>query len=255
MSESANRKLALKDLSKAPREDSETTLRNLGEGGHISSDLVNGELDKIQAATSDRAKVVSETVPLKTEKVLSPEQQEKLLGILKSRFELKRGLHDDIQWSDVEKALKAHPEKLWSLDKLESSGGEPDVIGEENGEFVFGDCSAESPSGRRNVVFDMKAKRYLKKHYPNAKCRGNATDKVAEYGVDFMDVTQYCNLQDKLRLDQNTYSWLKTPTRTREFGYALSGSRIGEIAGVGEGGAHTHSFNKGFRASLRVKKA
>jgi hypothetical protein len=238
------------------------------ESGHISADLVNGELDKIRATTSEKAKTVSETVPLKVEtflkkekmlspnqKILSPEQQEKLLSTLKSRFKTNRKLHEKIQWADVEKALKAHPEKMWSLQQLEATGGEPDVIGEENGEFVFGDCSGESPTGRRNVVFDKEAEEYLKKHYPDEKCNGNAADMVAEYGVDFMDETQYRELQKKLKLDQNTLSWLKTPADIRKSGYALYGNRCNDDVYVVQLGAYYRYGDRAFRASLRVKKA
>ena len=207
---------------------------------------VNNRLERIMFITAKLAKTAS-----KPEKVFSPEQQQKLLGILKSRFELNRGLHDNIQWADVEKALKAHPEKMWSLQQLEATGGEPDVIGEENGEFVFGDCSAESPSGRRNIVFDKEAEEYLKKYFPDEKCNGNAADMVAEYGVDFMDETQYRELQKKLRLDQNTWSWLKTPADIRKSGDAFFGYNYG----FRKGNANLHGADGSFRASLRVPKA
>jgi hypothetical protein len=254
MSEKENQKQPLVDLSKAPREDLEATLKYLVESGLVSAEAVNGELDKIRAATGENAIAVSETGPLKPEKVLSPEQQKKLLGFLKSRFELKRGLHDNIQWYDVEKALKAHPDKMWSLQQLEATGGEPDVIGEENGELIFGDCSAESPSGRRNVVFDMQAEEYLKEHYPGEKYNGNAADMVAEYGVDFMDEAQYRELQNKLKLDQHSWSWIKTPADIRKSGFAINGDRIYGDVFVRKYDAYIHRVGRAFRASLRVPK-
>ncbi len=190
-----------------------------------------------------------------SKKELSPEQCKELLRVLKARFKANHKLHEKIQWGNVEKALQANPEKLWSLQQLEVTGGEPDVIGEEKGEFVFGDCSAASPSGRRNVVFDKEAEEDLKKHYPNEKCNGNAADMVAEYGVDFMDETQYRELQKKILIDQNTWSWLKTPAHINEFGesrVALFGNRSGEFVRVGQRGAYDHDVGGSFRASLRV---
>lgn len=189
------------------------------------------------------------------EKMISPEQQERLLNTLKSRFETNRILHEKVKWSDVEKALKAHPEKMWSLQQLETTGGEPDVIGEEKGEFVFGDCSAESPSGRRNVVFDKEAQEYLKKIFPNEKCTGNVAEMAAEYGVDLMDETQYRELQKKLKLDQKTWSWLKTPANIRKSGYAFAGNRFYDEVYVYQNFASHLGDGRAWRAALRILKA
>jgi hypothetical protein len=250
MAESAHRKPDLKDLSKISRTNLEALVSRLVEKGQVSAEVINGELDSIRETTGERVKAISET-----EKQLSPEDQEALLGTLKSRFETNRKLHEKVKWNDVEKSLKADPEKLWSLQQLESTGGEPDVIAEEQGEFVFGDCSAESPKGRRNVVFDKEAEEYLKKNFPNEKYNGNAADMAAAYGVDFMDKEQYRALQKKLPVDKNTWSWLKTPADIRKSGLALYGGRYDGDVYVDQRNAYLRTDPGAFRASLRVKKA
>jgi len=257
MSESAHSKPGLKGLSKASRTELEALVARLVDNSQIEAEVVNNTLDGISKETGERAKRASGIENVKPEKLLDPEAAEALLGTLKSRFETNRKLHEKIKWSDVEKALKAQPEKLWSLQQLEATGGEPDVIGEEKGEFVFGDCSAESPEGRRNIVFDKEAEEYLKKHYPNETCNGNAADMAAAFGVDFMDEAQYRALQKKLPIDKNTWSWLKTPADIRKSGYALFGYRTNGGVDVLRYNANYHGRgdNRAFRASLRVSKA
>jgi hypothetical protein len=243
------------DLTAASRDDLEALVTKLVETGRISADVINAELDNIRETTGERAKAASETSALKPEKVLDPESQEALLGTLKVRFETNGKLHENVKWADVEKALRANPEKLWSLQQLESTNGEPDVIAEEEGEFIFGDCSAESPSGRRNVVFDEEAQKYLEENFPGAICNGNAVDMAGEYGVELMDEEQYRGLQKKLRLDRNTWSWLKTPANVRKSGYALYGYRVDNDVYVRQCDALDHGDSGAWRAALRVSKA
>jgi hypothetical protein len=235
----------------ATKVDLEGVLAKLVETGSVSAEEVNDLLDQMRTTTHGHLKSVAEV----KEKQLSPEEQKALLGTLKSRFETNRKLHEKVQWADVEKALLAHPEKLWSLRQLEATGGEPDVIDEENGEYVFGDCSTESPSGRRNVVFDKGAEEYLEKQHPNKKCNGNAADMVAEYGADFMTEDQYRALQEKLTVDCHSWSFLKTHEDIRNSGRALGGSRDAGYVHVSLGSAYFHDDDGAFRASLRVLKA
>jgi len=235
------------------KEDLEVTLTKPVETGAVSIKEGNKQLGQIRETTGERLKAASEVQPAK--KQLSPEQQKQLLGVLEQRFIFNRKLHENVQWSDVEKSLKAHPEKLWSLWKLEVTGGAPDVIYEESGEFIFGDCSAESPSGRRNVVFDKEAQEWFEKHNPNLKCNGNATDMVAEYGAEFMTENQFNALQEKLRVDRHTRSWLKTPDDIRKSGDALVGFHDGNYVRVHEMDVTSCNRGRGFRCVLRVPKA
>ncbi len=214
------------------------------------------KLQRLRQAVREDAKRVNKVEMAAVEKELTPEGQKHQLGMLKSRFHDPKHmkLHGGVLWADVEKALKASPEKLWSLQQLEATGGEPDVIGEDKDEFVFGDCSTESPPGRRNVVFDRAAEEYLKERYPGKKINGNAVDMAAEYGVDLMDEEQYRVLQKKLQFDRNTWSWLKTPSHIRKNGFALDGSYHSRRVPGSQAGVRFYRSNRGFRAVLRVKK-
>ena len=238
------------------KEDLEAALTKPVATADVSQEQLIRVIDQMTAITQDRLVAAS-----KGERQLSPEQQKALLATLKIRFEMNRIIHENIQWSDVEEALlKAfliYPEKLWTLLQLEVTGGEPDVLGEENGEFIFGDCSAESPSGRRNVVFDEEAEEYAKKHYPNCLeiWEGNATIMVNAMGADFMDGKLYCELRNKLSVDSNTWSWLKTRAGIRETGYALASPQYIDTIGVVQREAYIHNVNGAFRAVLRVPKA
>ncbi len=210
------------------------------------------------AATQRTEGKVEETKVSETKdpssKELSPELQQTLLTTLKSRFTTNSKLHPNTNWADVERALLASPETLWSLQKLEETGGEPDVFLDEEDAFVFGDTSSESPSGRRNVVFDKEAEDLERKNNPQAVFNGNAADKVQEWNVDFMDELQYRGLQKFKQLDRNTWSWLKTPQDIRKAGDALVGDRGNFGVNVNQGSALRHRGNFGFRCALRVKK-
>lgn len=197
-------------------------------------------------------KVVQAMQDIDPAKELSPEEQTTLLSTLKSRFEKNKKLHPKLSWVDVDKALKADPEKLWSLQQLENTGGEPDVFAPKGDEtdFLFVDCSKESPDKRRNVVFDRESEDFLQKNYPQEICNGNAVDKAEAMGVDLMDESQWDALRKKLFIDENTWSWLKTPSDVRKTGCALCGDRTDMY----QDNANFRGNSRGFRCALRVKK-
>lgn len=183
------------------------------------------------------------------------EKLENLLANLESRFAKNRNLHPKLTWSEVVKVLQTHPEVLGSLQKLEETGGEPDVIGEDETGIMFGDCSRESPDGRRDMVFDAAAEKDLQEKSQNEGYNGNAADRVAEWGVKFMNVEQYTTLQKQIPIDVTTRSLLETPAENRKLGLALTGSRRGDETSILSLDAHTHRKDMGFRCVLKVNKA
>ena len=150
---------------------------------------------------------------------LSLEQREELLGALKTRFEKNMNRHKGLEWAKVQARLEANPEKLWSLNEMERTGGEPDVVGhdEKTGEYIFYDCSAESPDGRRNVCYDRQALESRKEHKP----KNNAIDMAAAMGIELLTEEQYRELQKLGNFDTKTSSWLKTPSDIRKLGGAI----------------------------------
>lgn len=191
------------------------------------------------------------------ERVLSPEQAEALIVTLKARFEKNRKLHEGIQWSDVESALRAKPEAMFSLSKMEETGGEPDVLRDEGDAFRFGDFSEESPSGRRNVVFNSETETLLRKHYRRHVFDGNAAGRVAEWGVEFMNEDEYRLLQQLMEVDVRSSSWLRThadDSRSTIY-YAFSGDRLAGYVIVKKLDVRYHGGEMGFRCSLRVPKS
>ncbi len=185
---------------------------------------------------------------------LTPEQAEVLLGTLEARFknEKHKKLHVGIQWDAVKKFLEKTPENLWSLQQLEASGGEPDVTGETEGEFIFEDCSLESPSGRRNVAYDREAQTSAEQR--GECCNGNAVDIANRWRVEMQDKASYLKLQGKLRMDSHTDSFLGTPQNIRKNGAALVGSRGDVRVFVREYAARDRYDARGWRAALRVRK-
>lgn len=185
-----------------------------------------------------------------SDKKLSSDQHEKLIEILRTRFAKNKKRHEGINWDDVQAKLEQNPTKMWSLDEMELSGGEPDVIGfdSSNGEFIFCDCSAESPSGRRSFCYDRKALDARKAHKP-----ANSIMDMAEFmGVDVIDETQYRELQKLGPFDAKTSSWLKTPSNIRDLGGAIFGDyRFGTIF-IYHNGAESYYAARGFRGILRV---
>jgi len=185
-----------------------------------------------------------------TKKALSKPQEAALFKILKSRFENNMSRHEDLVWAEVEKKIKTNPEKLWSLDGMERTGGEPDVVAydKKKGEFIFYDCSAESPAGRRSVCYDREGWESRKEHRPE----NNAIDMAASMGIQVLSEEEYRNLQQLGKFDQKTSSWLKTPEAIRKHGGAIFGDfRYGQVF-IYHNGVQSYYASRGFRGSLNV---
>jgi len=183
-------------------------------------------------------------------KALSTEQHANVLATLKNRFENNPQRHPDLVWPNIVAKLEAAPGKLWSLYEMEQSGGEPDVIGYDRamGEFLFADCAAETPKGRRSLCYDQAALAARKENKPQGSACGMAED----MGIEVLDEVQYRELQKLGVFDQKTSSWLKTPEPMRKLGGALFGdSRYGRVF-VYHNGAESYYAARGFRGLLRV---
>ena len=185
-----------------------------------------------------------------SKKVLSSQQSEELLKTLKTRFEKNKNRHKGIEWAKVQAKLEANPEKLWSLDEMEITGGEPDVVGfdKKSGEYIFIDCSEESPKGRRSFCYDHEALQSRKEHKPKNSAIGMAT----EMGAEILSEEQYRELQKLGEFDLKTSSWVKTPKEIRELGGALFCDRRFNTVFVYHNGAESYYASRAFRASLRV---
>ncbi|MDQ2711378.1 MAG: DUF4256 domain-containing protein [Acidobacteriota bacterium] len=183
-------------------------------------------------------------------KDLSPEQREELLRALKARFEKYMNRHKGIELAQVQAKLEAHAEKLWSLNEMEGTGGEPDVVGHDKntGEYIFYDCSAESPKGRRSVCYDREALASRKEHKPE----DNAIDMGAGMGIELLTEEQYRELQKLGNFDTKTSSWVKTPSNIRKLGGALFCDRRYDTVFVYHNGAESYYAARAFRGSLRV---
>lgn len=184
------------------------------------------------------------------ERKLSPEQREEILGILKARFEKNMNRHKVLDWANVQAKLEPNSEKLWSLIEMERTGGEPDVIVHDikTGEFIFYDCSAESPKGRRSVCYDREALESRKNHKPE----NNAIDMAADMGIEILTEEQYQELQKLGNFDTKTSSWVKTPANIRKLGGAIFCDRRYDTVFVYHNGAESYYAARGFRGSLRV---
>ena len=183
-------------------------------------------------------------------KELSAAQTEALLRTLQTRFEKNPGRHKGIAWNKVTPRLEAHPEKLWSLQEMESTGGEPDVVGQDQatGGFIFYDCSPESPKGRTSVCYDREGLESRKEHRP----ANSAMDMATAMGVELLTEEQYRGLQALGQFDTKSSSWLKTPTEMRELGGALFGDRrFGRVFAY-HNGAQSYYSGRGFRGVLNV---
>jgi hypothetical protein len=183
-------------------------------------------------------------------KDLSPEQRKDLAGALKARFEKNRNRHKGLEWAEVQAKLEVNAEKLWSLNEMERTGGEPDVVGhdKETGEYIFYDCSAESPKGRRSVCYDREALESRKEHKPE----DNAMDMAAAMGIELLAEEQYRELQRLGNFDTKTSSWVKTPSDIRKLGGALFCDRRYDTVFVYHNGAESYYAARAFRGSLRV---
>jgi len=183
-------------------------------------------------------------------KELSPGQRKELLVALKARFEKNMGHHKDLEWAKVQTKLEADIGKLWSLNEMERTGGEPDVVAHDKktGEYVFYDCSAESPSGRRSLCYDREGLESRKEHKP----ANNAIDMATIMGVEILTEGQYRELQKIGEFDAKTSSWIKTPAEIRKLGGALFADyRYGNVF-VYHNGAESYYGVRGFRCSLKV---
>jgi hypothetical protein len=181
---------------------------------------------------------------------LSPEQGEELLKTLKVRFEKNMNRHKGLEWPKIQAKLEANPEKLSSLNAMESTGGEPDVVGydKKTGEHIFCDCSAESPKGRRSVCYDREALESRKEHKPG----NSAIDMAAVMGIEILTEEQYRELQKLGNFDTKTSSWVKTPADIRKLGGAIFCDRRYDTVFLYHNGAESYYAVRGFRGSLRV---
>ena len=183
-------------------------------------------------------------------KKLSAEQREELINILKARFEKNNNRHKTIEWDSVLARLEANADKLWSLNEMERTGGEPDVVGlnTQTGEYIFFDCSAESPKGRRSVCYDRQGFESRKEHKPE----NNALDMAADMGIELLNEQQYRDLQKLGAFDTKTSSWIKTPSEIRKLGGALfTELRYGNVF-VFHNGAQSYYAVRGFRGFLNI---
>ncbi|MGQ0543383.1 MAG: DUF4256 domain-containing protein [Blastocatellia bacterium] len=187
---------------------------------------------------------------IKSKKKLSPEQRIELLGELETRFEKNMNRHKGLEWAKVRAKLEANPEKLWSLSEMEKTGGEPDVVGFDKsaGEYIFYDCSTESPKGRRSVCYDREGLESRKEHRPE----NSAIDMAAAIGIKILTEEEYRELQKLGEFDLKTSSWVQTPSNIRKLGGALFCDRRYDTVFVFHNGADSYYAARAFRGSLRV---
>src|SRR5277367_2361203 len=183
-------------------------------------------------------------------KQLSPKQREELLKALKVRFEKNLNRHKGLEWAKVRAKLDANAEKLWSLNEMERTGGEPDVVGQDNksGEYVFYDCSAESPKGRTSFCYDREALDSRKEFKP----KNSVMDMATAMGVELLTEEEYFALQKLGEFDTKTSSWIATPADIRKLGGALYGDRRYGRVFVGHNGAESYYAGRGFRGALKI---
>jgi hypothetical protein len=183
-------------------------------------------------------------------KDMKVKQREELLRTLKARFEKNMNRHKGLEWAKVQAKLEANTEKLWSLNEMERTGGEPDVVGydKKTGEYIFYDCSAESPKGRRSVCYDREALESRKEHKPE----NSAIDMATAMGIELLTEEQYRELQQLGNFDTKTSSWVKTPSDIRKLGGALFVDRRYDNVFVYHNGAESYYAARGFRGALRV---
>jgi hypothetical protein len=188
--------------------------------------------------------------PTRSKKDLSPKERDELLRVLKARFETHMHRHKGVDWANVQGRLEANAERLWSLGEMERTGGEPDVIGhdEKTREYLFVDCSAESPKGRRSLCYDREALEARKEHKPE----NSAVDLAAAMGVEILTEEQYRQLQTVGEFDTKTSSWVKTPAGIRKLGGAIYCDRRYNHVFTGHNGAESYYAARGFRAALKA---
>lgn len=186
----------------------------------------------------------------KNKKELAPKECEELLKILKDRFEKNKNRHKGIEWTKVQARLDANAEKLWSLNEMEKTGGEPDVVSldKKTGEYIFYDCSAESPNGRRSFCYDREALESRKEYKP----KNSAVEMAADIGIELLTEEQYRELQQLGKFDTKTSSWVKTPVAIRELGGAVFCDRRYDTVFLYHNGAESYYAARGFRGLLKV---
>jgi len=187
---------------------------------------------------------------IEIKKELSSEQTEDLLRALKVRFEKNMNRHEGLEWAKVKSKLENDTEKLWSLNEMEKTGGEPDVVGYEkaSGEYIFYDCSPESPEGRRSLCYDREGQESRKEHKPE----NNALDMAVDMGIELLTVEEYRDLQELGSFEKKTSSWVKTPAQIRKLGGALFCDRRYDHVFVYHNGAESYYSARGFRGLLRI---
>jgi hypothetical protein len=183
-------------------------------------------------------------------RAMNPKQREQLFRALKARFEKNMNRHAGLEWAKVQAKLEADTDKLWSLHEMERTGGEPDVVGHDGktGQYIFQDCSAESPKGRRSICYDREGQESRKEHQPE----NNAVDMAAAMGIELLTEEQYRELQKLGDFDTKTSSWVTTPAAIRKLGGALFCDRRYDHVFVYHNGAPSYYAARGFRGSLRV---
>ena len=181
---------------------------------------------------------------------LSSEQKQELVKTLKNRFEKNMNRHTGIEWARVQSKLEADPGKLWSLNEMERTGGEPDVVSfdKKTGEYIFYDCSTESPKGRRSLCYDREAHESRKEFKPES----NAVDTATDMGIELLSEEQYRDLQQLGKFDTKSSSWVKTPANIRKLGGAVFCDRRYDTVFLYHNGAESYYAARGFRGSLRV---
>jgi hypothetical protein len=198
----------------------------------------------------DQSNIKRGKVEMQRARDLKAKQREDLVGVLKVRFEKNMNRHKGLEWTKVQAKLEANTEKLWSLNEMERTGGEPDVVefDKKTGDYIFYDCSAESPKGRRSVCYDREGLESRKEHKP----KNTAIDMAAAMGIELLTEEQYRKLQDFGNFDTKTSSWIKTPADIRKLGGGLyCEHRYGHVF-LGHNGAQSYYAVRGFRGSVRV---
>ncbi|MBS4177703.1 DUF4256 domain-containing protein [Lederbergia citrea] len=193
---------------------------------------------------------MTKTNKISNTKELSSEEREELFRALKARFEKNMHRHEGFEWDKIQAKLEANTEKLWSLNEMERTGGEPDVVGHDKkkDEYIFYDCSAESPKGRRSLCYDREALELRKKHKPE----NNAIDMATDMGIELLTEEQYRALQKLENFDMKTSSWVLTPSEIRELGGAIFCDRRYDTVFVYHNGAESYYAARGFRGLLKV---
>jgi hypothetical protein len=257
MTESDKRKIEIKGLPGTSRANLEALINDIVETGVLSAEDVSGRLKRIRESTGRRAKAALEIVPSKSEKILGPERKKELLAILEMRFMQNMNRHSGMEWVNISAKLEASPEKMWSLNEMERTGGEPDVVAYDllKNEYLFFDCSAESPVGRKDITYDERAQDFFVRTCPDRICNGNAVEIAEAMGIDILTADQYRFLQTLGEFDVNSLSWLKTPDDIRQSSRVYRGFRThhrGKKVRVGVNECNIRTNHRSFRGVLNV---